>query len=117
MNLGVVTPGRVIMKKDTHKVGSKTKPRGQQMGTAGASDQNRKQMKQTPAVLGRRKLANKLAADKSAQNIGGDAVTPRTTSPSTPAMTGNVPKGESGGEKVFKARLRKAATKRPGKGP
>jgi hypothetical protein len=93
--------------KDTHKVGIRTKPRGQQMGTAGAADQNRKEMKGTPAVLGRRKVANKLAADKSAQHIGGDAVTPRTTSTSTPAMTGGARKGETGGETVFKARLKK----------
>jgi len=92
-------------KKDTHKVGIKAKPRGQQTGMAGAADQNRNAKKKTPAVLGRRKGANKMAADKSAQNIGGDAVTPRTTSPSTPAMTGGVRKGESGGETVFKARL------------
>lgn len=77
------------------------------MGTAGAADQNRQEMKETPAVLGRRRLANKMAADKSARNIGGDAVTPRTTSPSTPAMTGGGRKGESGGEAVFKARLKK----------
>jgi len=94
-------------KKDTHKVGIRSKPRGQQMGTAGAADQNRKEMKETPAVLGRRRVANKLAADESAQHIGGDAVTPRTTSPSTPAMTGGVRTGESGGEKVFRARLKK----------
>jgi hypothetical protein len=103
-------------KKDTRKVGAKAKPRGQQMGTAGASDQNRKEMKDTPAVLGRRRAGNKLAADKSAQNTGGDAVTPRTTSPSTPAMTSRVPKGESGGEKVFKARLSKARGRKGGKG-
>jgi hypothetical protein len=94
-------------KKDTHKVDIRSKPRGQQMGTAGAVDQNRKEMKETPAVLGRRRVANKLAADESAQHIGGDAVTPRTTSPSTPAMTGGVRAGESGGEKVFTARLKK----------
>lgn len=94
-------------KRDQHKVGAKTKPRGQQMGTAGARDQNREAMKETPAVRGRRKYANKLAADKSAQNIGGDAVTPRTSAPSTPAMTTGEGKGESGGEKTFKARLKK----------
>src|SRR5687768_5517438 len=99
-------------KKDTHKVGVRAKRRGQQMGTAGAADQNRKEMTETPAVLGRRKVANKLAADKSAQHTGGDAVTPRTTSPSTPAMTGGAHKGESGGETAFKARLKK---KRPAK--
>ncbi len=95
-------------KKDTHKVGVKAKPRGQQMGTAGAADQNRREMKQTPAVSGRRKAANKMAADKSAQNIGGDAVTPRTSSPSIPAMTGTVRKGESHAETLFKERLTKA---------
>lgn len=93
-------------KKDQHKVGIRQKPRGQQTGAAGTRDQNRKEMKSTPAVLGRRKVANKLAADKSAQHTGGDAVTPRTTSPSTPAMTSGGRKGESGGEKVFKARLK-----------
>lgn len=94
------------MKKDQHKVGAKAKPRGQQMGTAGARDQNRKEMKQTPAVLGRRKAANKMAADKSEQHTGGDAVTPRTTSPSTPAMTSAKRKGEGGGEAEFKARMK-----------
>ena len=74
-------------KKDQHKTGIRTKPRGQQMGTAGARDQNRAEMDDTPARRGRRVGANKMAADKSQQNIGGDAVTPRTTSPSTPAMT------------------------------
>ena len=100
-------------KKDQHKVGAKAKPRGQQMGTAGARDQNRDEMKRTPAVLGRRKAANKMAADKSEQHTGGDAVTPRTTSPSTPAMTADKRKGESGGEAGFKARL-KATRKKTG---
>jgi hypothetical protein len=92
--------------KDQHKVGSKQKPRGQQTGMAGARDQNRTQKKETPAILGRRKAANKMAGDKSAQNIGGGAVTPRTTAPSTPAMTTGKRKGESGGETIFKARLK-----------
>ncbi len=93
-------------KKDQHEVGIAPRRRGQQMGTAGARDQNRKDMKETPAVLGRRKRANKMAADKSSQHIGGDAVTPRTSAPSTPAMTSGKRKGESGGESVFKARLK-----------
>ncbi len=100
-------------KKDQHKVGIRSKPRGQQMGTAGARDQNREEMKETPAVKGNRKRSNKLAADKSSQHTGGDAVTPRTTSPSTPAMTSGKRKGESGGETVFKAKLKNA---RPAKG-
>jgi hypothetical protein len=91
-------------KKDQHKVGSKAKPRGQQTGSGGVRDQNRKEMKDTPAILGRRKNANKMAADKSEQHTGGDSVTPRTTSPSTPAMTSAKRKGESGGETVFKAK-------------
>lgn len=99
------------MKKDSHKTGARAKPRGQQMGTAGASDQNRKEMKRTPAVLGRRRTASKLAADKSEQHAGGDAVTPRTTAPSTTTMTAGKRYGESGGEKAFKARLRKTRVK------
>jgi hypothetical protein len=97
-------------KKDQHKVGTKAKPRGQQMGTTGAPDQNREAMKETPALSGRRKSANKMFADKSATNIGGDAVTPRTNSPSTPAMTAGGRKGETGGETAFKARLKKKRT-------
>jgi len=91
-------------KKDQHRVGTAAKPRGQQMGFAGNPDRNREAEKQTPARLGRRPKSNKLAADKSAQNVGSNPVTPRTTSPSTPAMnTGS--KGDTGGEKVFKRRL------------
>jgi hypothetical protein len=98
-------------KPDQHKVGIRSKPRGQQMGTAGARDQNRGEMKETPAIRGLRKRANKLAADKSSQHVAGDAVTPRTTSPSTPAMTSGKRKGESGGETGFKARLKKTRGK------
>ena len=93
-------------KKDQHKVGSKQKPRGQQMGTDGAADQNRQEMKETPALRGRPKNANKMFSDKSTQHTGGDAVTPRTNTPSTPAMNAGVRKGESGGEKAFKAGLK-----------
>ena len=95
-----------MTKKDQHKAGLRTKPRGQQMGTAGAADQNRQEMKATPALRGQRKQENKMFGDKSAQNTGGDAVTPRTNSPSTPAMNAGLRKGESGGEKAFKARLK-----------
>jgi hypothetical protein len=99
-------------KKDTHKVGAKAKPRGQQMGTAGARDQNRASLNETPAIRGRRKVANKLAADKSAANTGGDAVTPRTTSPATPAMTSGGHKGETGGETAFKSRLKQLRSRK-----
>ncbi len=97
----------MISARDQHKVGIRKKPRGQQMGTSGAADQNRAAMERTPAVRGRRKYANKMAADESEQHIGGDAVTPRTTSPSTPAMTAGGRQGETGGEIVFKARLKR----------
>ena len=95
-------------KKDQHKVGAKAKPRGQQMGTASAPDQNRAAKADTPALSGRRKTANKKFADKSAQNIGGDAVTPETNSPSTPAMHSATRAGESAGETAFKGRLKGA---------
>jgi hypothetical protein len=59
-------------------------------------------------VLGKRKEANKMAADRSSQHVGSDSVTPRTNWPSTPAMNPRSRKGESGGESGFKARLKKS---------
>ncbi len=102
------------VKKDQHTVGSKAKARGQQTGTAGAPDQNRAAKADTPALSGRRRAANKMFADESAQNVGSDAVTPKTTTPSTPAMNSGTRKGESSGETAFKARLKtkRTATKR-----
>ena len=99
-------------RKDQHKVGIRSKPRGQQMGTAGAPDQNRQAQAETPALRGRRKSANKMFADKSSQHIGADASKPSSNSPSVPAMNTARRKGESGGERVFKARLK---TKRAAK--
>jgi hypothetical protein len=101
-------------KKDQHKVGAKAKPRGQQTGMAGTPDQNRTAKADTPALSGRRKTGNKMFADKSAQNVGGDAVTPQTNSPSTPAMNSATRKGESPGETSFKALLKttRAGSKR-----
>ena len=94
-------------KKDQHKVGTPARPRGQQMGFAGNPDQNREAMKQTPALRGRLKRANKMFADESSQHVTGDVVTPRSNSPSTPAMNAGAHKEESGGERVFKRRLAK----------
>ncbi len=74
-----------MAKKDQHKAGIPPKPRGQQTGFAGNPDQNREEMKKTPALRGRRKSANKMFSDASAQQ-GSDAVTPSTNSPSTPGM-------------------------------
>jgi len=72
--------------KDQHKAGIPPKPRGQQTGFAGNPDQNREEMKKTPAVRGRMKKKNKMFSDASEQHIGGNAVTPSTNSPSTPGM-------------------------------
>src|SRR5687768_11434806 len=86
------------------KVGARQKPRGQQTGFAGTPDQNRQEMEKTPAVRGRRKRANKLAADASEQHIATGATTPSTNVPSVPAAIPPV-KGDTGGERVFKRRL------------
>jgi hypothetical protein len=75
----------VRTRKDQHNVGTPIKPRGQQTGFAGNPDQNRLEMEKTPALRGRRKVANKMFSDASEQHIGGNAVTPSTNSPSTPA--------------------------------
>jgi hypothetical protein len=92
-------------KKDQHKVGTPEKPRGQQMGFAGNPDQNREAMKDTPALRGRRKKASKMFDDESSQHVGGDAATPRSNTPSTPAAAPTDLKlGETGGERVFKQR-------------
>lgn len=89
-------------RKDQHKVGTPRKPRGQQTGFAGNPDQNREEMKKTPALRGRRKKVNKMFGDASEQHVGGDAVTPSTNSPSTVTNVGA--KSPEGGERVFKRR-------------
>ena len=74
-------------RKDTHKVGTPVKPRGQQTGYAGNPDQNREEMKKTPALRGRLKKGSEMFGDASEQHIAGDAVTPSTNSPSTVIKT------------------------------
>ena len=69
--------------KDQHKAGIPPKPRGQQTGFAGHPDQNREEMKKTPALRGRRKKENEKFADASEQHIAGNAATPSTNAPST----------------------------------
>ena len=91
-------------RKDTHKVGTPSKPRGQQTGFAGNPDKNREEMKKTPALRGRRKNTNKMFGDASEQHIGADAVTPATNDPSTPGMK-TIEKGDSRAERVFKRRM------------
>ena len=93
-------------KRDQHQVGIPKKPRGQQTGFAGHSDQNRKEKAQTPALRGKRKTENRMFGDKSEQHISSDSTSPSTNSPSTPAM--NIrSKGGAGGERAFKRRLAK----------
>ena len=95
-------------KKEQSKVGRKQKPRGQQTGFAGNPDQNREEMKKTPALRGRRKAANKMFDDESAQQVGTDAAKPRSNTPSIPAaIPGNVKLGESGDERAFNRRQSK----------
>jgi hypothetical protein len=95
-------------KKDQHRVGTPQKPRGQQTGFAGNPDQNREEMKDTPALRGRRKNASRMFADESSQHVGGDSATPRSNTPSVPAVVPTGKKlGETGGEKVFKQRQKK----------
>jgi hypothetical protein len=90
-------------KKEQSKVGRKQKPRGQQTGFVGNPDQNREEMKNTPALRGRRKAANKMFADESSQQVGSDAAKARTNQPSVPAaLPGNTKLGESGDERAFK---------------
>ena len=91
-------------KRDQHTVGTPEKLRGQQTGFAGNADKNREEMKETPALRGKRKLANKMFADASQQHIGGDSITPTTNSPSVPAMN-QKGQGGQGGERIFKQRL------------
>ena len=91
-------------KKDQHKVGIASKPRGQQTGFAGNPDQNREAKAETPALRGRRKTANKMFADKSSQHQGTDAAKPKSVAPSIPAQQGGGHVGETGGEIAFKRR-------------
>ena len=97
----------MVNKKSQSKAGIREKRRGQQMGTKGKPDQNRKEMDDTPSLRGDLKRRNQMFADGSTQHTGGDAVTPRMNSPSTPAVTSGGNKGESGGEAGFKRRLAK----------
>ena len=75
-------------KKDQHKAGTPSKPRGQQTGFAGNPDQNREEMEKTPALRGRRKRGNKMFGDASEQHVATDATKPSTNAPSTVVNVG-----------------------------
>jgi hypothetical protein len=76
-------------RKDSHKVGTPRKPRGQQTGFAGNPDQNREVMEKTPALRGRRKGQNKMFADASEQHVASNPATPSTNAPSTVVNVGS----------------------------
>lgn len=94
-------------KKDQHKAGLSPKPRGQQTGFAGNPDQNREASKETPALRGRRKGANKMFADESSQQQTSNPAAPSSNTPSTPAQESGGHVGETGGELAFKRRQTK----------
>jgi len=75
-------------RKDQHKVGTPSKPRGQQTGFAGNPDQNREEMGKTPALRGRRRKANAMFADTSEQHVASNPTTPSTNAPSTVVNVG-----------------------------
>jgi hypothetical protein len=93
-------------KKAQNKAGVPSKRRGQQMGDErSAPDKSAESEKQTPALSGRRKAANKFFADDSSQTTGSRGEAQRDNTPSVPAaVPTNIKLGESGGEREFKAR-------------
>lgn len=99
-------------KKEQSKVGRKQKLRGQQTGFSGNPDQNREEIKKTPALRGRRPTANKMFDDESSQQVATGASAPSSNSPSLPAaIPGNVRLGEGADERAFKQRQAKKKRK------
>lgn len=97
-----------MTKEEQSKAGIPQKRRGQQMGDGANPDQNREEMNDTPALRGRRAEESEHFADESTQQVGSDAATPRSNTPSVPAaMPAGERLGESGGEKAFKERQAK----------
>ena len=104
-------------RKTQAKAGISEKRRGQQMGDERSKPSKVDEaQKETPALRGRRKDANKFFADDSFQSVGTRGETKRDNSPSVAsAIPTGVKQGESGGEAEFKARQR-ASTKTARKG-
>ena len=100
-------------RKSQGKAGVAEKRRGQQMGDArSAPSRNEQAQVETPAARGRRKTASKFFADDSSQKTGTRPETVRDNTPSTPAAVPTGTKlGESGGERAFKQRQKKTATR------
>jgi hypothetical protein len=95
-------------RKTQDKAGIASTRRGQQMGDARSTNTSAKQeqaKENTPSARGRRRDANKFFADDSTQQPGSDTSSPRSNSPSTPAVIPSGKKlGEPGGERAFKQR-------------
>ena len=95
-------------KKAQSKAGIPEQRRGQQMGESKDSNEKAQTKSAAPALRGRRKEANEMFADRSSQQVGSNTDAPRDNTPSVPAAIPTGTKlGESGGEKVFKARKNK----------
>jgi hypothetical protein len=94
-------------RKEQHKAGIPSRPRGQQTGFAGNPDQNREEKADTPALRGRRKATNKMFADESQQHQATDAAKPKSNMPSIPAQQSGGHVGETGGEIAFKQRRKR----------
>ena len=97
-------------KKTQSKAGVAPKRRGQQMGDERSKPDKTSEAKQaTPALRGRRKDASKFYGDESFQQTGTRPEVMRDNTPSVPAAVPVGTKlGESGGEREFKARQKKA---------
>ena len=100
----------MVSKKSQSKAGVPGKRRGQQMGDErSAPDKTLDAKAETPALRGRRTSANKFFADDSSQQTGTRPEVPRDNTPSLPAAIPTGTKlGESGGERVFKQRQKRA---------
>ncbi len=95
-------------KKAQSKAGIPEKRRGQQMGVSKNDNEKAQTKTATPALRGRRKEVSEMFADKSSQQVGSNTPAPRDNTPSVPAaIPTGTPLGQSGGEKVFKARQSK----------
>ena len=102
-------------RKAQSKAGIPANRRGQQMGDERSNSPVKQEEAEanTPALRGKRKDANKFFADESSQQVGSDAATPRSNTPSLPAaMPTDIKKGESGGERVFKERQARKGSKK-----
>ncbi len=104
----------MVSKKAQSKAGIANERRGQQMGDERSpSSKVNEDEEKTPARSGRRRSASKFFADESSQQIASGGEGPSDTSPSVPgAISTDEPLGESGGERVFKARQKAKDAKR-----